>query len=151
MKLKKYTLEQLQSAVEKSFSYAQVLISLKIKPAGGNYHTLKKAIKFFNLDASHFTGRGWSKNKTFSPKRNINEYLNNSFPIKSYKLKHRLFREGILEHKCSICGIEEWLGKKISLELDHINGNHLDNTLSNLRILCPNCHSQTDTFRSKKR
>jgi len=52
---------------------------------------------------------------------------------------------------CSCCGLEEWMGKKIPLEIDHIDGNAENNDLKNLRILCPNCHAQTDTYKSKNR
>ena len=55
------------------------------------------------------------------------------------------------EHKCESCGISEWLGKPLSLELDYINGDRYDNRLQNLRILCPNCHAQTDTYRGKNK
>lgn len=53
------------------------------------------------------------------------------------------------ENKCALCNISEWMGKSITLELDHINGHSEDNTEINLRCVCPNCHSQTDTFRAK--
>jgi Zn finger protein HypA/HybF involved in hydrogenase expression len=65
------------------------------------------------------------------------------------KLKERLFKEGLKEYKCELCGISEWNGKPLSLQLHHINGVNNDNRLSNLQILCPNCHSQTDNFSSK--
>lgn len=65
------------------------------------------------------------------------------------KLKERLIREGIKEYKCECCGITEWNNKPISLQLHHINGIHNDNRLSNLQLLCPNCHSQTDNFGTK--
>ena len=65
-------------------------------------------------------------------------------------IKERIFHDNLIPYnKCIICGIENWMGKNISLELDHINGNHTDNRLENLRFLCPNCHSQTDTFRGR--
>ena len=67
------------------------------------------------------------------------------------KLKDRLIQEGLKENKCEICGISEWLEKPISLQLHHINGIHNDNRLSNLQLLCPNCHSQTDNFGTKGR
>lgn len=71
--------------------------------------------------------------------------------ISSYRLKNRLFKENILKNECSKCGLGNiWLGEPISLQLEHKNGNHSDNRLENLCILCPNCHSQTPTFcRSK--
>lgn len=67
------------------------------------------------------------------------------------KLKDRLVQEGLKEYKCECCGISEWMGKPISLQLHHLNGIHNDNRLSNLQILCPNCHSQTDNFGTKGR
>ena len=68
------------------------------------------------------------------------------------KLKLRLIKENILENKCVICGLgPEYNGKKLNLHLDHIDGNPFDNRLSNLRILCPNCHSQTETFCGKNK
>lgn len=69
------------------------------------------------------------------------------------RLKIRLLREGLLEPKCYAvdCGLTEWKGKPISLQLDHINGDNLDHRIENLRLLCPNCHSQTDTFAGKNK
>lgn len=66
------------------------------------------------------------------------------------KLKERLVREGLKEYKCECCGIAEWNNKPISLQLHHINGINNDNRLSNLQLLCPNCHSQTDNFGGTK-
>lgn len=68
-------------------------------------------------------------------------YIENNLPIQSHKLKEKLFRDGIKERKCEICGIDSWFGKKLPLELHHKNGKHYDNSLDNLEILCPNCHS----------
>lgn len=65
------------------------------------------------------------------------------------RLKDRLIEERIKEYKCECCGISEWLGRPISLQLHHLNGIHNDNRLSNLQLLCPNCHSQTENFGTK--
>jgi 5-methylcytosine-specific restriction endonuclease McrA len=67
-------------------------------------------------------------------------------PANRGNIKRRLLESGALKDECSICGIREWQGKPLSLQIDHINGERLDYRLENLRILCPNCHSQTETF-----
>ena len=68
-------------------------------------------------------------------------YFDNTHIISSSKLKEKLFRDNLKERKCEICGISEWQGKKLPLELHHKNNNHYDNSFYNLQILCPNCHS----------
>ena len=68
-------------------------------------------------------------------------YIDNNISITSYRLKEKLIRDGVKENCCEICGCSEWLGVKLPLELHHKNGNHYDNNLDNLQILCPNCHS----------
>jgi 5-methylcytosine-specific restriction endonuclease McrA len=149
MKLRKYNQSQLREAVKKSTSLRQVLGALGIAPYGGNYEVLRRAIHHFDLDTSHFTGQRWNKGKTVGPKQPLQRFLNNEIRIASFKLKKRLLAEGILLPLCSSCGRSEWLNRPIPLELDHINGNHSDNRLSNLRLLCPNCHALTPTYRGK--
>lgn len=81
----------------------------------------------------------------------LSEILINGTPCNTTKLKKRLFNEGVKEYKCEKCGITEWMGEEIVLEIHHINGNHNDNRLENLQILCPNCHSQTPNFNGKSK
>ena len=77
--------------------------------------------------------------------------VKNGTSSNTYKLKKRILKEGLLVDKCAKCGLTSlWNGEPISLHLDHINGDRTDNRLPNLRILCPNCHSQTDTYCGKK-
>jgi len=150
----RYTVEQLKEAVKESKSVAQVLRKLNIVPAGGNYKVFHNAVEKYGIDTSHFTGRGWAKGIPgfrINPEHPLEDYLTGKIKITSYKLKKRLFKEGVKENKCEKCGITTWLGEPIALELHHIDGVHDNNSLNNLAILCPNCHSQTDTFRSKKR
>lgn len=149
MKLRKYTEGQLREAVKYSTSLAQTLSTLGVAPYGGNYHVLKRAIKHFNLNTSHFTGQLWNKGKAVGPKQPLRKYLSNELQIQSCKLKQRLLSEGIFARMCSSCRNTEWLGQPIPLELDHVNGNRSDNSLSNLRLLCPNCHAFTPTYRGR--
>ena len=149
MKLRKYDQRQLEEAVKKSTSLRQVLEVLGVAPYGGNYDVLRRAIRHFNVDVSHFTGQSWSKGKSLGPKHPLHRFLNNELRIASFKLKNRLLAEGILKPQCSSCERSEWLDQPIPLELDHINGNRSDNRLINLRLLCPNCHALTPTYRGK--
>jgi len=151
MKLRKYTEHQLREAVKNSTSLAQTLKELGVAPFGGNYHVLRRALGHFNLDTSHFTGQLWNKGKTIGPKQPLQKYLSNELQIRSSQLKSRLLSEGVLTRRCVHCRNTEWLGQPIPLELDHINGNHFDNRLLNLRLLCPNCHALTPTYRGKNR
>jgi hypothetical protein len=149
MKLRKYDQRQLEDAVKKSTSLRQVLEILGVAPYGGNYEVLRRAIRYFNLDTSHFTGQSWNKGKTLGPKQPLQKFLSNEKRIASFKLKNRLLAEGILKPQCSSCGRIKWRNQAIPLELDHVNGNRSDNQLLNLRLLCPNCHALTPTYRGK--
>lgn len=80
------------------------------------------------------------------------DILNGKHPeYQTFKLKCRLIAENIKQNKCEICLIDSWVGLPLNCELDHINGKRSDHRLENLRIICPNCHSQTETYRSKNR
>ncbi len=154
MRPKRWTVEQLRKVASRSRSIRQVLHGLGLKEAGGNYAQIKKYLHLYNVNISHFKGRGWNKGMKmpFAPKIPLKEILVKNSPYQSYKLKARLFRSGIKKAQCEICG---WAEKspdgRIPLELDHINGDSKDNRLENLRILCPNCHSLQPTHRGRNR
>lgn len=148
----KYTNEQFIEAVKNSLSIAEVCRKLKIKAVGGNYKTVKNKISELNLDTSHFTGKAWNQGLRYRiivPAKPLSEILVKDSPYQSYRLAQRLEKEGLKEHRCEMCQNTEWFGQSIKLELHHINGNHNDNRLENLQLLCPNCHSFTDNYRGK--
>lgn len=145
----KWTDEELIAAVKEATSIRQLLLKLNLVGNGGNYIAIPKRIKELGLDISHFLGRGHLKGKThnWAPNRELDDVLvENSTYVCTYSLKNRLINEQLLQEICSICGLTEWCNTKLSLQLDHINGKRTDNRIENLRLLCPNCHSQTDTF-----
>lgn len=151
-KLRKYDYNKdtLEKLVKESCSYAEVARKLGMHSKGGNYNTLRRNIKKWNLDTSHFVGRGWSKGKKIPDSRtSLKMYLDNLKPITSWKLKNKLIEAGIKKNECEICGISEWNHKPIACQLHHKNGNNEDNNLENLQMLCPNCHSQTDSYAGK--
>ena len=149
MKLKKYTLNDLKSAISTSVSLREVLQKLNIKEAGGNYATLKRAINFYNLDTSHFTGKNLKGRKLPNRRKPIEHYLSKTVYTQSYKLKRYILEANLLTYECSNCNLQDWLSHPIPLELDHIDGDPSNNTLENLRLLCPNCHALTETYRGK--
>ena len=152
MKNKKTRVE-IESAAAKSSSIAGVCRLLKLVPSGGNYRIIHNAIEKYKIDTSHFTGQGWNINLKFKPfeGKKIEEILVENSTYQSYKLKKRLIAEGIKKSVCESCGQSEWLKQPIPLELHHINGNNSDNRLENLRLLCPNCHALTDSYRGKNK
>ena len=151
---KKWTKENLIESVKSSYSIRQVLQKIGLKEAGGNYEQIKKYIKIYQIDSSHFLGRSVNKGRKLLPqyKKSLKEILVTDSEFQSHKLKIRLFKEKIKKPECEICGWSQMsIDGRIPVELDHINGNHRDNRIQNLRILCPNCHSVQVTHRGKNK
>ena len=148
----KYTKELLEENVKDCYSFAELCRRLGLKPEGSNPKTLRKKMNEFGVDYSHFTGQAWNKN----PENPV--YRGKYLPklcehssLSSANVKELVYKLSLKENKCECCGITEWNGKPIICELHHINGDSTDNRIENLQILCPNCHSQTDNFRSRNR
>jgi len=161
MRHRKYTKEILEEVVKKSTSISNVLANLGLAYSGGNHNHIKSLIRYFNIDISHFTGSAWSRGKTSLTDMRIKMqairvrksdedfFCENSTPASGYMISKRLLENG-REYKCEKCNNgDTWMGEKITLQVDHINGIHNDNRINNLRFLCPNCHSQTLTWGNK--
>jgi hypothetical protein len=87
--------------------------------------------------------------KVSSYRKTALEYLNQDGHVKANILRLKLIEDGIKKHECEICNLTSWNKLPIPLELHHIDGNRYNNSLTNLQILCPNCHSQTDNNSGK--
>lgn len=152
MKRVKYTKELLEENVKNCFSFAELCRRLGLNPEGSNPKTLKKKLNEFNVDYSHFTGQRWNENPNNPIYRG--KYLPNlceHSSLSSANAKELVYRLGLKKNKCEKCGLSEWQGEPLVCELHHINGDSTDNRIENLVILCPNCHSQTDNFRSRNK
>jgi len=142
---------EIADAVSTSRSLAQVLAKLGIRP-GGNQARLRERIGQMELDTSHFVGQGWRTGTRIPsiPPKPLDELLVDGRCVSTTaSLRKRLISEGLKAQRCESCLRSIWNDRPISLELDHVNGRREDNRLENLRILCPNCHAQTDTYRGK--
>lgn len=124
--------EEILQWIDEHQSKAFICRQLKCKPETLNSYLLKMGIQY--------DGNPGSKGKQSSHYKTAAEYVQGTC-VKSHILKQKLIRDGIKEDKCEICGASIWQGKKLPLELHHIDCNHFNNDLANLQILCPNCHS----------
>lgn len=130
----------------------QILQILGKKPTNEYYKQIKKILEENEIDTSHFNEEKSYKPNGIRKKIPTEEYLVNGSKISTAKIKLRLLKEGFKEYKCENpeCGLTEWHGKPIPLELHHINGDRSDNRIENLQLLCPNCHSFTENYCGRK-
>lgn len=142
---------QLVDAVRTSKTKSEVLRRLKIGLHGGNFKSLDAHIKRLALCTAHFDPYCRNRGRLPSTKKPLSDILvENSTYLNSHRLKRRLIVEEVVVEVCSECGLgPEWRGSALSLHLDHINGRSDDNRIENLRLLCPNCHSQTGNYAGK--
>lgn len=139
------TFDEIKAALEGASSMREAAAKLPY-----NFKTFRTYAIKHGLYAPNQAGKGITKSS--SNLYPLEDVLGNKHPgYHSYKLKYRLVKELGWEWRCHECKLTEWMGKPCPLELEHTDGNNKNNTLSNLRFLCPNCHAQTPTYRNKKR
>lgn len=142
----RYLKENFAPVVAESYSYAEICRKIGLADKGSNIGTIKKYIELYQLDTTHFTGQRWNKglhNEELTALIPLEDILKENVNYHSNSLKKRLIKANLKESKCEVCGDTE------CLELHHINGDHYDNRLENLQILCIKCHSKTDNFRGR--
>lgn len=151
-KLKKLNLDEVRKVVIETLSSSEACRRLGMSTQGSATR-FRKFLDDNEIDYSHWTGQLWSKGKTSLDDERLRKTKDNSLIFtensnaSSHYVRSLLLKHNLKEYKCESCSLsDQWNSKPINLQMDHINGNRKDHRLENLRWLCPNCHSQTDTF-----
>ncbi|MFD7627841.1 HNH endonuclease [Streptomyces sp. NPDC059851] len=151
----KWTREVLAGAVAASTSMYEVLRRLGLDPVGGHHTHISRKVKAFGINTSHFTQpRRTERMRDNRRRRSADEILQEDRSLHAGRVPNTRLRRALLEtgieERCADCGIGAvWLGEPLALEVDHIDGDWRNNRRENLRFLCPNCHSTTDTYRGR--
>lgn len=137
------TYEEIKNAIDNCLSVSEILRFLGYLPHVSYYKELRERCEELNLELPIYQ-------TNLNSVKKLKDVLVENSTYNNKKLKERLIKEQILENICAICSqLPEWNSKPLVLQLDHINGINNDNRLENLRLLCPNCYTQTDTFCNK--
>lgn len=150
-KIYELTDEQFVNLLKNSTTISEVLFKLgyTVKGNSWGYSQVKQRMTDLNLDFSIFKGKESIYKSTAVKAVTPETVLKDNCKHTRSVLRRCILKHNLLPYKCDMCGVTEWNGKTLSLELDHINGKNNDNRLENLRFLCPNCHSQTSTYGSR--
>lgn len=134
--------ELIEQLIKENASKAEIARQLKCKQ-----ETLNRYLDKMNIQYSGNQGRKGVERT--SNELSLEEYLSISKDIQTNKVRNKILKEGLKPHQCECCGLTEWMGKPIPLELHHIDGDRTHNELSNYQLLCPNCHAMTENYRGK--
>ncbi|GAA2675208.1 HNH endonuclease signature motif containing protein [Streptomyces lunalinharesii] len=151
----RWTREVLQAAVSASTSMYGVLRHLGLEVVGGHHTHISRRVRAYGIDTSHFTPVvRTARMRDNQRRRRAEEILVETTSTQARRTSNtrlkRALRERGAQECCALCGIAPvWQGKPLPLEVDHVDGNWRDNRIENLRFLCPNCHSTTDSYRGR--
>ena len=146
----RHTEQRLREAVAVSASVNDVVRHLGISQVGGNHAHISRRIASLGIDTSHFT-RAPRRGATGGPGEVLGLRRPEQGRVPGRRLRRALLAAGVAE-RCALCRTgPEWNGRPLRLEVDHLNGEWWDNRLANVRLLCPNCHAVTDTYRGRRR
>ncbi|MFD7708109.1 HNH endonuclease signature motif containing protein [Streptomyces sp. NPDC059786] len=151
----RWTIEILEPVVAEATSVYEVLRRLGLDPVGGHHTNITRRIRAYGLSTSHFTPVDRAGNQRYGRRRRtageilVEDLSAQAVRTPGSRLKKAMNQLGVAS-RCALCGIDPvWLGEPLPLEVDHIDGNWRNNRIENLRLLCPNCHSTTDTYRGR--
>ncbi|MFG2752558.1 HNH endonuclease signature motif containing protein [Streptomyces xanthophaeus] len=151
----KWTREILAEAVAASTTMCEVLRRLGLDVVGGHHTHISRKVKAFGIDTSHFAPPPrTARTRENHRRRTAEEILREDRSPTATRADRTQLRRALLENgqeeRCAMCGTDgTWLGEPLRLEIDHVDGNWRNNRADNLRFLCPNCHSTTDTYRGR--
>lgn len=145
----KYSKENLEKIVKESYSFADVCRYYGLPLTAGNYETIQNKIKNYQISTFHFKRNSSSENKGKTLYTLDTIFCKDSAYTQTSKLKNKLLKNSLKDYKCECCNNTEWMGEPIPLETHHIDGIKTNNDLSNLQLLCPNCHAFTDNYKGK--
>lgn len=143
-KWEQFSKEEIEQFVKDSKSYAELARKIGYDSTAKNgsvYRTVHQMIDELNLNTSHFTGQGWNKDNFDYSRFRYGRAIKNGTALAAIV--------NLRGHRCESCGLSEWMSKKITLEVHHVDGDSLNNELDNLQLLCPNCHSMTDNWKGR--
>lgn len=138
--------DEIRAAIPRSRSIADILRTIGLSPSSRNYRRLHLTVKEYGLDLS---GMAPPDQRGGTPRTALEKFLVKGRRCNTSRLRERLLEAGLKEPRCERCRGTEWRGAPIPLELDHVDGDRCNNTRENLRLLCPNCHALTPTYRGR--